>query len=146
MCAVAAIRLDLVVEQCLELAGVRCPVRVAEVDAAAQRVLGEVAEASVVAAVVGASWDLGALWVIVIARSGSGLGSRVFVGGGGLSDPAAGVPSAGPTRTLNFAEGLAWHVGLAVAVGMVVGDLDLELIQTQMAQKPKLWAEVHARA
>jgi RIO-like serine/threonine protein kinase len=98
VCAVAAIRVDLVVEQCLELAGVCCHVRVAEVDAAAQRVLDEVAKAAVVAAVVGASWDLGALWVIVIARSGSGLGSRVFVGGGGLSDPAAGVPSAGPTR------------------------------------------------
>ena len=39
---------------------------------------------------------------------------------------------------------LDWTNGLARGLG--VRELELELIQTQMTQKPMLWAEVYARA
>ena len=76
VCADAAIRDELAIEQVLELAGVFRPVQIADVDAVAQNVFGEVLEAFAEAAVVGLSWGLGARGVIVVARCGSELGKK----------------------------------------------------------------------
>jgi hypothetical protein len=78
----------------MELIGVSRPARVADVGAVSQHEIGEVAKAFVGDMIEGSSWGLGARGVNVVARSGSGLGSR-----------AAGVPGVCPARTCIAAVG-----------------------------------------